>query len=65
MVFGDSGIKSKKSMTTNTCHNEMAESGSIFKRELLNVKVPKSQRGKATQTREGGVANPGKPMDYK
>lgn len=65
MVFGNSGIKQKKGMTTNTCHNEMAEAGEVRYKQLLSVKVPKSQRGKATNTREGGVAKPGKAMEYK
>ena len=31
----------------------------------FDIKCPAIQKGKAVQTKEGGVANPGKPMDYK
>ena len=31
----------------------------------FNIKCPKTQMGKAAGTKEGGVANPGKAMDYK
>lgn len=35
-------------------------------RELgpFNIKCPKTQMGKAVNTKEGGVANPGKAMRY-
>lgn len=62
MVFGNSGIKQKKGMTTNTCHSEVAETGKVSFKQLLDVKVPKSQRGNASQTKEGGVSLPVKSI---
>ena len=55
-VFGKTG--SKKGKTTGEIYTEMHLNGKIFKPELLNVKVPKMQLGKATQTKEGGVSLP-------
>ena len=53
-VFGKTGTK--KGRTTGNIFTEMHVNGRIFKPELLNVKVPKMQQGKATQTKEGGVS---------
>lgn len=53
-VFGKTGNKTGK--TTGEIYTEMHLNGRIFKKELLNVKVPSIQKGKATQTKEGGVS---------
>lgn len=55
-VFGKTGRK--KGKTTGEIYTEMHLNGRIFKPELLNAKVPSIQRGKATQTKEGGVSMP-------
>ena len=55
-VFGKTGNKKAKPMIE--MYTEMHLNGRVFKKELLNVKVPKSQLGKATQTKEGGVSLP-------
>jgi hypothetical protein len=55
-VFGKTG--SKKGKTTGEIYTEMHLNGKVFYPNLLNVKVPSMQRGKATQTKEGGVSLP-------
>lgn len=59
-VFGKTG--KKKGKTTGEIYTEMHLNGNVFKKELLDVKVPKVQRGKATMTREGGVSLPVKKV---
>jgi len=56
-VFGKTG--NKKGKTTGEIYTERHLNGKVFKPELLNVKVPKTQKGKATQTKEGGVCKVG------
>lgn len=56
-IFGSSAGKTP-SNSTNKVYSEKRITGSVFKPELLNVKVPGTQQGKATQTREGGVSKP-------
>jgi len=57
-VFGNSGGGRTPKNTTDQVYTEKRITGSVFKPELLNVKVPKVQQGKATQTREGGTSTP-------
>lgn len=61
-LFGGAKIKRKKGKQTGEIYTETHLNGKIFKPELLNVKVPKTQYGKATQTKEGGVSLPVKNM---
>lgn len=56
-VFNGSSGKTPGN-TTDKVYSEKRITGKVFKPELLNVKVPGTQQGKATQTREGGVSKP-------
>lgn len=55
-VFGKTG--SGKGKTTGEIYTEKHLNGKVAYPQLLNVKVPPTQRGNAAATKEGGVSLP-------